>query len=99
MPAMAMTAAERDMCKRMEGECVKNKMSHSCCQTTTGPDHLPAIKSSADASSNHLALVLVHALPSSPAVARMPESGSSLQVVDIHSLPVSPPVTISVLRI
>src|SRR5438445_1577295 len=48
LPAMAMTAAERDCCKRMAGECGKKGMSHSCCQTTTAPDHLPAIKSSAE---------------------------------------------------
>ena len=99
LPAMAMTAAERDCCKRMAGECGKKGMSHSCCQTTTAPDHLPAIKSSADVSSNHLALVLVHALPSSPTVATMPKSGSSAWATDIHSPPVSPPVPISVLRI
>jgi len=99
LPAMAMTAAEHDCCKRMAGECGKKGMSHSCCQTTTVPDHLPAIKSSSDVSSRHLALVLVHALQPIPTLAMMPESGSSLQVEDIHSPPVSPPVTISVLRI
>src|SRR3989475_2032644 len=99
LPAMAMTAAERDCCKRMAGECGKKGMSHSCCQTTTVPDHLPAIKSSSDVSSRHLALVLVHALPPIPTVATMPESGSSVQVVDIHSPPVSPPVAVSILRI
>jgi len=79
MPA-AMSAAERDCCKRMAQECGKKGMakSHSCCQTTTVPDHLPAIKSSSsDISSRHPALVLVHALPPIPTVTTMPESGSS----------------------
>src|SRR5207245_6937170 len=99
LPAMAMTAAERDCCKRMAGECGKTGMSHSCCQTTTVPDHLPAIKSSSDVNSTHLALAFVNALPPIPTVATMPKSGSSPWVTDIHSPPVSPPDTISVLRI
>jgi hypothetical protein len=36
--------------------------SHSCCQTTTVPDHLAAIKSSSDANSNHSVLVVAHML-------------------------------------
>ena len=101
MPATAMTAAERDCCKRMAQECGKGMSKpHSCCQTATVPDLLPAMKSSAsDGNSKHLALVLVHALPPIQTVAMMPESGSSPWAVDIHSPPVSPPVTISVLRI
>src|SRR5712691_7595482 len=101
MPAIAMTAAERDCCKRMAHECGKGMAKpHSCCQTTTVPDHLPAIKSSSDVNSRHLALVLVHALPPLPTVTTIPESGSSSPwATDIHSPPVSPPVTISVLRI
>src|SRR5207249_2517457 len=99
LPAIAMTAAERDCCKRMAGECGKKGMSHSCCQTATVPDHLPAIKSSSDVSSIHLALVFVHALPLSPIVATTPKSGSCPWAADIHSPPVSPPATISILRI
>ena len=101
MPAAAMTAVERDCCKRMAQECGNGKMSqaHSCCQTTTVPDHLPAIKSSSDDGSRHLALVLLHAvLPSSTPVA-MTESGLSIREADIHSPPVSPPASISILRI
>src|SRR5207244_7264334 len=101
MPAAAMTAAERDCCKRMAQECGKGMAkSHSCCQTTAVPDHLPAIKSSSpEISSKHLALILLHALPPSPTVGMIPEFGSSPWAADIHSPPVSPPVTISVLRI
>lgn len=101
VPAAAMTAAERDCCKRMAQECGRKGMakSHSCCQTATVPDHLPAIKSPSEANSKQVALVLVHALPPSPTVAMMLESGLSPWAADIHSPPVSPPVTISVLRI
>src|SRR5882757_6632345 len=79
MPTATMTAAERDCCKRMGPECGKGMAkSHSCCQTATLPDHLPAIKSSApDVSSKHLALVLKHTLPPTQTVAMLPESGSS----------------------
>jgi hypothetical protein len=99
LPAMAMTAAERDCCKRMAGECGKKGMSHSCCQTTTVPDRLPAIKSSSVGSSTLLALVFVHALPPSPIAATMQKSASSPWAADIHSPPVPPPATISILRI
>jgi len=100
IPAAATTAAERDCCKRMAQECGKGMAkSHSCCQTATAPDHMPAIKSSSDVASKPLAMVLVLALPPIPTAATMPESGSSPWATDIHSPPVSPPVTISVLRI
>jgi hypothetical protein len=101
IPAAVMTAAERDCCKRMAQECGKKGMaqSHSCCQTPSVPDHLPAIKSSSDANSKHLALVSVHALPPTPTVAITLASGLSARAADIHSPPVSPPVTISVLRV
>jgi hypothetical protein len=100
LPAVAMTAAERDCCKRMAQECGKGMAkSHSCCQTATVPDRLPAIKSSSNVNSSHLSLVLVQALPQILAVTTMPESVSSPWATDIHSPPVSPPVTISILRI
>jgi hypothetical protein len=100
VPAAAMTAAERDCCKRMAQECGNKEMpqSHSCCQTTTVPDHLAAIKSSSDLNSAHL-LVFAHAINSAPTIATVLVSGSSPWAVDIHSSPVSPPVAISVLRI
>jgi hypothetical protein len=101
IPAAAMTAAERDCCKRMVQECGKKGMpqSHSCCQTTTVPDHLPAIKTSSDVESKHPVLVFAHALPPIPSVATMAEFSPSADTIDIHSPPVSPPVTVSILRI
>jgi hypothetical protein len=100
VPAAAMTAAERDCCKRMAQECGNKGMpqSHSCCQTTTVLDHLAAIKSSSDVNPTHL-LVLAEAIQPAPIIATVPEAGSSPWAADIHSPPVSPPVTISVLRI
>jgi hypothetical protein len=49
LPAMAMSAEERECCRRMAQECGNNGMakSHSCCQTVSVRDHLPAIKSAA----------------------------------------------------
>lgn len=101
LPAMAMSPAERECCKRMAQECGKMGMgkSHSCCQTAAVPDRLPAIKSSSDIGSKQLAVAFVHALPMVPTIAPMLESGSSPWAADIHSPPVSPPASISVLRI
>src|SRR5712671_6454356 len=95
VPAAVMTAAERACCKRMAHQCENKGMAktHSCCQTTTVPDHLPAIKSSSDANSKPLALVLIHALPPVLTVATVAESGLSPGEADSHSPPVSPPVT------
>ena len=73
--------------------------SHSCCQTTTVPDHLAAIKSSSDVNSQHPTLFVVYAMHPGPTIATLPEPRSSAWAADIHSPPVSPPVAISVLRI
>jgi hypothetical protein len=100
MPASAMTAAERNCCKRMAYECGKGMAkSHSCCQTTTVPDRTPAIKSSSDVDAKRPAMIFVHALAPMLAVATMPESGSTRWAIAIHSPPVSAPLTVSVLRI
>jgi len=101
LPAMAMSAEERECCKRMAQECGNTGMgkSHSCCQTVSVPDHLPAIKSSSDVGSKPLALAFILALPPIPTMALILESGSSSWATDIHSPPVSPPGSISVLRI
>jgi hypothetical protein len=101
VPAAAMTAAERDCCKRMAQECGNKGVgqSHSCCQTTTVPDHLAAIKSSSDLNLRNLTLILVHAIPRMPGIETVPEFDSSPWAADIHSPPVSPHLAISVLRI
>jgi len=101
LPAIAMTMAERECCKRMAHDCGKSGMpqSHSCCQTTAAADHLPAIKSSSDVTSKHLTSVLVQALPPISDGPLTPAFASRTWTSDIHSPPVSPPVSISVLRI
>ena len=101
MQANAMTAAERDCCKRMAQECGKGKMSqsHSCCQTVAMPDHLPAIKSASDFSSGHSTLVLAHALPQIPALVMVADCAPATWASDMHGPPGSPPSSISVLRI
>src|SRR5215469_18937549 len=64
IPAASMTAAERDCCKHMAGECGKANMpqSHPCCQTTTIPDHVAVIKPSSDVNSVQLTLGVAYAL-------------------------------------
>jgi hypothetical protein len=102
VPAAAMTAAEHNCCKRMAHQCGGTKgmpQSHSCCQTTTVANHLAAIKSSSDGSSQHPTLFVAYAIHPGPTIATVPESGSSPLAADIHAPPVSPPVAISVLRI
>jgi 3-methyladenine DNA glycosylase AlkC len=101
VPAAAMTAAERDCCKRMAEECGKAGMpqSHSCCQTTTVPDHMAAIKSSSDMNSQHPTLFVAYAISPELTIAVVSEFGSSPWAADIHSPPVSPHVAISILRI
>lgn len=101
MQAKAMTAAERDCCKRMAENCGKGKMSqsHSCCKTVTMPDHLPAIQSSSDFKSAHHALALAHVLPQISVAVPLVEFAPAVWASDMHGPPGSPPVTISVLRI
>ena len=101
LPTVAMSAAERECCKRMAHDCGGMGMakSHSCCQTATAPDHLPAIKSSSDVGSKQQASVLVHELPPIPTIATISQSIASPWAADIHSPPVSPPAGIAVLRI
>lgn len=101
VPAAAMTAAEHDCCKRMAYQCGNKGMpqSHPCCQTTTVPSHLAAIKSSSDVSSQHPTLFVASPINPGPTISTVPESGSSPLAADIHSPPISPPVAISVLRI
>jgi hypothetical protein len=96
VPAAAMSAEERECCKRMAEECGKMGMpqSHSCCQTTTVPDHLAAIKSCSDGNSIHLSLVLAYAIDLTLKTPTVPESGSAPWAADIHSPPISPPGTI-----
>src|SRR5215469_14035160 len=101
IPAASMTAAERDCCKRMAGECGKAGMPHShpCCQTTTVPNQFAAIKSSSNVNAVQLALAVTYALDYAFVTPTPQESGSAPWAADIHSPPISPPASISILRV
>src|SRR5216684_3974218 len=92
IPAASMTAAERDCCKRMAGECGKARMpqSHPCCQATV-PDYLAANKSSSDVNSVQLTLAVTYVLHHTFMTPTQQESGSAPWAADIHSPPISPP--------
>src|SRR5215469_15421278 len=91
IPAASMTAAERECCKRMAGECGKAGMpqSHPCCQTTTVSTHFAAIKSSSDVQLSW-ALAVTYALDYAFITPTLQESGSAPWAADIHSPPISP---------
>ena len=64
VPNAAMTAAERECCKKMAGQCGDMGMakSHPCCQVTATPADFHALKT-ASAQLDHVSLALLHALP------------------------------------
>ena len=64
VPNAAMTAAERECCKKMAGQCGDMGMakSHPCCQVTATPADFHALKM-ASSQFHHVSLVLLHALP------------------------------------
>lgn len=64
VPDAAMTAAERECCKKMSGQCGDMGMakSHPCCQVTATPADFHALKT-ASSQLHHVSLVLLYALP------------------------------------
>jgi hypothetical protein len=64
VPNAAMTAAERECCKKMAGQCGDMGMakSHPCCQTTATPADFHALKTAAS-QLDHVSFVLLHAIP------------------------------------
>lgn len=64
LPDAAMTAAERECCKKMAERCGDRGMakSHTCCQSTATPTDFHALKT-ASSQLDHVSLVLFHALP------------------------------------
>jgi hypothetical protein len=64
VPNVAMTASERECCKKMAGQCGDMGMakSHPCCQVTATPADFHALKT-ASSQLHYVSLVLVHALP------------------------------------
>jgi len=64
VPNTAMTAAERECCKKMAEQCGDMGMakSHPCCKVTATPADFHALKT-ASSQLDHVNLVLFHALP------------------------------------
>jgi hypothetical protein len=64
VPDAAMTAAERECCKKMAEKCGDMGMakSHPCCQVTATPGDFHALKT-VPSQLDHVSLVLFHALP------------------------------------
>jgi hypothetical protein len=64
VPDAAMTAAERECCKKKAGQCgdIGMAKSHPCCQVTATPADFHALKT-ASSQLHHASLVLLHALP------------------------------------
>jgi hypothetical protein len=64
VPNAEMTAAERECCKKMAGQCGDMGMakSHPCCKVTARPADFHALKT-VSSQLDHVSLVLFHALP------------------------------------
>jgi len=58
-PTQAMTAAEKECCKKMAAECGRAGMasSHSCCQSSDSVDTRPLLKSTSPTITHHTLLV------------------------------------------
>jgi hypothetical protein len=67
LPGAAMTSAERECCKKMAEQCGDMGMtkSHGCCKVTATPADFHALKT-ASSQSDHVSLILFHALPLTP---------------------------------
>jgi hypothetical protein len=100
LPGAAMTSAERECCKKMAEQCGDMGMakSHPCCQPTSSPTDLQALKASS--SQDHLSLVVLHGLPvSAPSVTCLSLTPMALQVSYTHSPPGLESLTTTILRI
>jgi hypothetical protein len=100
-PNAAMTAAERECCKKMAGQCGDMGMakSHPCCQATATPADFHALKT-ASSQLHHVSLVLFHALPlTAQTGAYFSLAQWSSRVSCTHSPPGLESLTTTVLRI
>ena len=100
-PNAAMTAAERECCKKMAGQCGDMGMakSHPCCQATATPADFHALKT-ASSQLHHVSLVLFQALPlTAQTGAYFSLAQWSSRVSCTHSPPGLESLTITVLRI
>src|SRR5712691_8036840 len=101
VPNVAMTAAERECCKKIAGQCGDMGMakSHPCCQVTATPADFHALKT-ASSQLHYVSLVLFHALPlTSQADAYFSLAQWSSRVSCTHSPPGLESTTTTVLRI
>jgi cytochrome c556 len=101
VPNAAMTAAERECCKKMAGQCGDMGMakSHPCCQVTATPADFHALKT-ASSQLHHVSLVLFHALPlTAETGAYVSLAQWSSRVSCTHSPPGLESLTTTVLRI
>jgi hypothetical protein len=101
LPDAAMTAAERECCKKMARQCGDMGMakSHPCCQSTATPADFHALKT-ASSQLHHVSLILFHALPvTSEADAYCSLAQSSSRVSCTQSPPGPGSTTNTILRI
>jgi hypothetical protein len=100
-PNAAMTAAERECCKKMAEKCGDMGMakSHPCCQVTATPGDFHALKT-ASSQLHHVSMVLLHALPLTSQSAKYFSLAQwSSRVSCTHSPPGLESLTTTVLRI
>src|ERR1700684_1449995 len=101
VPNAAMTAAERECCKKMARQCGDMGMakSHPCCQSTATPADFHALKT-ASSQLNLVSLVLFHSLPlTAQAGAYFLLAQWSSRVSCTHSPPGLDSTTTTILRI
>jgi len=101
VPNAAMTAAERECCKKMAEKCGDMGMakSHPCCQVMATPGDFHALKT-ASSQLHHDSLVLLHALPLTAQADTYCSLGQgSSRVSCTHSPPGLESLTTTVLRI
>jgi len=101
VPNAAMTAAERECCKKMAGHCgdIGMAKSHPCCQVTATPSDVHALKT-ASSQLHHVSLVLLHALPPTAQTdAYVSLAQWSSRVSCTHSPPGLESLTTTILRI
>jgi hypothetical protein len=100
-PNAAMTAAERECCRKMAEKCGDMGMakSHPCCQVTATPGDFHTLKT-ASSQLHHVSLVLLHALPlTSQSEKYFSLAQWSSRVSCTHSPPGLESLTTTVLRI
>jgi hypothetical protein len=101
LPGVAMTAAERECCKKMAEQCGDMGMakSHPCCKATATPADFHVLKA-ASSQLDHVSRVLFHALPFSAQIdAYCSLTPWSSRVSCTHSPPGQESLNTTILRI